>query len=162
MASDFRSHHFSSMEPEPSVVSREEIIDYLHNNGMDLGGFTVDEVASGQARCRWVYDDSRTRPGGYISGPTMMTLVDLAAWVAVFTQAGIVPMALTWELHITFMRPAIGTDLVADATLLRFGRLSHIDVLVYHLGYRDEAAAHATCTYAVPLGSRSTDKESGD
>ncbi len=135
---------------EPSAVTVEEIESYLATCGMEVSSFGVETVEANRALCRWRYDESRTRPGGYISGPTIMGLVDLTAWVAVFTRAGITPMAVTWDLSITFMRPAKDRDLLADATVLRFGRMSLIDVLVFHPDARDEPCAKSTCTYAVP------------
>ena len=59
-------------------------------------------------------------------------------------------MAVTWELKINFLRPATGGDLIADATLHRFGRLSHASVALYVDGEPDALVAHASCTYAVP------------
>jgi acyl-coenzyme A thioesterase PaaI-like protein len=60
-------------------------------------------------------------------------------------------MAVTWELKINFLRPAIGTDLVADASMRKFGRLSFIDVSVHSAGDPARLVAHATVTYVVPL-----------
>lgn len=134
----------------PSVVTVEAINQFLAECGLDLGGSRVEEVSADFARCRWIYDESGTRPGGSISGPTIMRLCDLAAWIAVFTRAGIVPMAVTWDLHTSFLRPAIGRDLVADARQLKFGRLAYSEVSVFHPDEPERPVAHATVTYAVP------------
>lgn len=132
-------------------VDVEEVNAYLLNDsGMNLGHTRVEMLEPDFARCRYSYDVADTRPGGYISGPTIMKLIDLAAWVAVFTRAGIVPMAVTWDLHVSFLRPAIGQDLVADAKLLKFGRLSYASVDVFHESDRERPVAHATVTYVVP------------
>lgn len=135
---------------EPSVVSIAEVEAYLATVDMRDVDIEIDHLAANFARVRRVYDDTITRPGGYISGPTMMTLVDLAVWVAVFTRAGISPMAVTWELKINFLRPAIGKDLVADAHLHKFGRLSYSSCDLYLAGEPERLVAHATATYAVP------------
>ena len=128
-----------------------EVNNYLANDsGMQLDSYTVDLLEPGFARCRYTYDVANTRPGGYISGPTIMALVDVSVWVAVFTRAGITPMAVTWDLHVSFLRPAIGRDLLADAKLLKFGRLSYATVDVYHPDDRDRPVAHSTVTYALP------------
>lgn len=127
---------------------------------MLVDSFTAVDLEPDFARCRYTYDPAHTRPGGYISGPTIMNLIDLSAWIAVFTRAGIVPMAVTWDLHVSFLRPAIGRDLIADAKLLKFGRLAYATVEVYHEDDKDRPVAHATVTYSVPqsddqLGSKS-------
>ena len=56
------------------------------------------------------------RPGGFISGPTQFALADAALWYVVFAAIGrIEPMALTSELSIRFLRPAVGDVLWARA-----------------------------------------------
>jgi len=128
-----------------------EVNNYLANDsGMQLSSYGVEHLEPGFARCRYSYDVANTRPGGYISGPTIMGLVDVSVWVAVFTRAGITPMAVTWDLHVSFLRPAIGRDLLADAKLLKFGRLSYATVVVYHPDDKERPVAHSTVTYALP------------
>lgn len=137
--------------PEPSVVTPPQVMAFLQQVGMaGIGKVVVEALHADFARVRWTYDPTATRPGGMISGPTMMTLADLTAWVVVFTRAGLTPMAVTWELKINFLRPAIGKDLIADATMHRFGRLSHASVALYLDGEPDTLVAHASVTYAVP------------
>ena len=62
------------------------------------------------------------RPGGYISGPTLFGLADLAFWFATFTVLGPAPMAVTSELSIAFLRPALGGDVLARAELMKVGK----------------------------------------
>lgn len=132
----------------PSVVSADEVNAYL----LDAmpGAPPVELLGENFARCRWIYDETGTRPGGYISGPVIMTLIDCAVWCAVFTRAGITPMAVTWELKVNFLRPALGGDLIAEATLHKFGRLSYASVAVHLDGDADRLVAHGAATYAVP------------
>jgi uncharacterized protein (TIGR00369 family) len=135
----------------------DEVNNYLSNeSGMQLESLSAEHLELGFARCRYSYDTANTRPGGYISGPTIMALVDVSVWVAVFTRAGITPMAVTWDLHVSFLRPAIGRDLLADAKLLKFGRLTYATVDVYHEDDKDRPVAHSTVTYALPPTETST------
>lgn len=85
-------------------------------------GMRCDDVGPGFAVTRWTYDPAALRPGGFISGPTQFALADVALWFLTFTVLGLAPMALTSELAITFLRPAVGGDLLARAELLRAGR----------------------------------------
>jgi len=133
-----------------SAVTAQEVTAYLASVDMRDVDVVIDEVRANFALVRRRYSDAYTRPGGYISGPTQMALVDLAVWVAVFTRAGISPMAVTWELKINFLRPAIGKDLLAAATLHKFGRLSYASVDLYLDGEPGRLVSHATATYAVP------------
>ncbi|MGB9316933.1 MAG: PaaI family thioesterase, partial [Pseudolabrys sp.] len=90
------------------------------------------------------------RPGGTISGPTMMELADFAMYVAVFSVAGPVPMAVTTNLNINFLRKPGRGDLVADAKLLKVGkRLVVGEVAIYSEG-EPEPVAHVTSTYSMP------------
>ena len=81
----------------------------------------------------------------------MFSVADLAGWVIVFANVGLEPMAVTWDLHITFLRPAIGGDIIATATTLKSGRkLVYADVTMHIDGQPEKPVAHATVTYALP------------
>lgn len=113
-------------------------------------GFRCEQVGAGFAVARWTYDARLDRPGRLISGPTQFTLCDTVLWHLSFTVVGLRAMAVTSDLHITFLRPATGGDLVARAELIRAGR-SRItgDVLVWVDGSPDRPVAHAVGSYAV-------------
>jgi len=100
------------------------------------------------------------RPGGTISGPTitisgptMMALADFAMYVAVLATIGPVPLALTINLNINFLRKAAPRDLVAEARLLKLGkRLAMGEVTICSDG-EAEPVAHVTSTYSIPPGN---------
>lgn len=112
---------------------------------------TVDDAAAGRARVRQAIGEEHLRPGGTVSGPAMMTLADAAAYAAILATIGIVPLAVTTNMSMTFMRrPRPDRALVAEATLLKVGkRLAVADVRVMSEG-EPEILAHATATYAIP------------
>ena len=81
----------------------------------------------------------------------MMALADVALYFALFTRTGIVPLALTNELKINFLRPAIGEDLLARARLLKLGRtVAYGDVDIFAVNDADRLIAHATTSYILP------------
>ncbi|MHB1534043.1 MAG: PaaI family thioesterase [Acidimicrobiales bacterium] len=94
------------------------------------------------------------RPGGTVSGPTMMGLADGAAWLATLSRIGPVPLTVTSSLTIHFLRkPPLDADLRADAELIRLGRrLSVTDVRISS-GDSRELVAQATVTYSIPVGA---------
>ena len=95
-------------------------------------------------------DDRHGRPGGTLSGPTMMMLADTSAWMAILAQIGPVLLAVTTSLHIDFLRKPDFTDLMARATVLKLGRkLAVVDVSLYSRGH-DELVAKAQVTYSIP------------
>ena len=53
-------------------------------------------------------------PGGTISGPTMMALADFAMYVGVLASIGPVPLAVTTNLNINFLRKPGARDLIAE------------------------------------------------
>ena len=85
-----------------------------------------------------------------MSGPTLMTLADLAAWMVIVGQIGPVALSVTTSLHIDFLRKPDLVDVVADATLLKLGqRLGVAEVALYSVG-SDAMVAKAQVTYSIP------------
>jgi uncharacterized protein (TIGR00369 family) len=110
----------------------------------------VVEAVPGRVRVIRPYDAGSLRPGGVISGPTMMALADMAAYALVLAHIGEVPMAVTTSLTMHFLRPARPGDLIAEATLLRLGRrIATCDIRLWTEG-PDKLAAQATVAYAIP------------
>jgi uncharacterized protein (TIGR00369 family) len=113
----------------------------------------IVELAPGRVRVVRSASQVSLRPGGVISGPTMMSLADMAVYALVLAHIGIVPMAVTTSLTMHFLRPARPGDLIADALLLRLGkRIATAEVRLWTEG-PDRIAAHATVAYAIPQDS---------
>lgn len=112
--------------------------------------FTIEGVRAGGAAVRCAYDERQLRPGGTLSGPTMMALADYAAYVAILAQIGPVALAVTTNLNISFLRKPAPGDLVADCELLKLGkRLAVADVRLHTAG-DERLVAHAQVTYSIP------------
>jgi uncharacterized protein (TIGR00369 family) len=110
----------------------------------------VTVMESGRAVIRLQADETHLRPGGYISGPTQMSLADSAAYMAVMTLTGLEPMTVTSQLSINFLRPCIGAAVVAEGRILKMGQaLAVIEVDIRAEG-ADKPASHAIVTYALP------------
>jgi uncharacterized protein (TIGR00369 family) len=94
------------------------------------------------------------RPGGTVSGPVMMTLADVALYIAILARIGIVPLAVTTNLSINFLRkPRADRRVVARCRLMKLGRTLAVgEVWIFSEG-EDEPVAHATGTYAIPRAS---------
>jgi uncharacterized protein (TIGR00369 family) len=116
-------------------------------------GLSIERVDYGDIRVRRDFHEHHLRPGGTVSGPTMMELADFAMYVAVFSAIGRQPLAVTTNLNINFLRKPGPSDLIADARLLKVGkRLAVGEVTIYSEG-SDEPVAHVTSTYSIPNGS---------
>ena len=87
-------------------------------------------------------------PGGLISGPTLMSLADMAAYALVMAHVGVELMAVTSSLTINFLRGAKPGEIVAEGELLSLGRrLAVCDVRIWTES-PERPAAQATVTYA--------------
>ena len=112
--------------------------------------FVIEEVRPMYARVRMLYNEFRLRPGGTISGPSLMSLADTGLWVALLAMIGREPLSVTSHLDIDFLRKAGPVDVVAETTLHKIGkRLAVGDVLMYSAG-EHAPCARASVTYAIP------------
>jgi uncharacterized protein (TIGR00369 family) len=105
--------------PTPTAINEFFAREFAHAYA---DGHRCLESGPGYIVSRWSYDPRTLRPGGFISGPTQFALADTALWFLTFTVLGLAPMAVTSEIAITFLRPAVGADLLARADLLRAGK----------------------------------------
>lgn len=114
------------------------------------GTFRVERQGDRSLRLRQRIDEQHLRPGGTVSGPTLMALADTATYLALLAQLGPLPFAVTTSLTIHFLRRPQRRDLVADAALLKLGkRLAVAEVRLFSDG-EDEPVAQATVSYALP------------
>jgi uncharacterized protein (TIGR00369 family) len=119
-------------------------------------GLAIEAVWERGCRVRQAFRQRSVRPGGTISGPTMMALADFAMYVAVLAAIGPVPLAVTINLNINFLRKAAPRDLLAEARLLKLGkRLAIGEVTICSQG-ETEPVAHVTSTYSIPPGDNGT------
>lgn len=129
----------------------DEVFPEIHHDARTL---TVEAVGHGTARVRQAYHAKHLRPGGTMSGPSMMTLADFALYVAVLSVVGRQPLAVTTNLSINFLRKPDKADLIAEVKLLKAGkRLCVGEVTIFSEGAA-EPVAHVTGTYSVPPASR--------
>jgi uncharacterized protein (TIGR00369 family) len=114
------------------------------------GSLKILEVRHGGARVRQTFKERALRPGGTISGPAIMALADVTIYIAILASVGWVPLAVTTNLNINFLRkPALGA-LIAECRLLKLGQhLAVGDIAVRSEGQED-LVAHATSTYSLP------------
>lgn len=110
----------------------------------------VESVGHLTARMRLPVGDEHLRPGGTVSGPTMMALADSCMYVAILGQIGPVALAVTTNLNINFLRRPEPRDMIAETRLLKLGkRLAVGEVALYSEG-EEEPVAHVTATYSIP------------
>ncbi|MBN7771645.1 PaaI family thioesterase [Marinobacter daepoensis] len=111
----------------------------------------LEALGEGWAEMTLAVEDDHLRPGGTVSGPAMMALADVTMYAALLSRIGLVPLAVTTNLNINFLRkPVAHAPIRARATLLKVGRTMGVgEVFVYSDGMEDPVA-HSTMTYSIP------------
>ena len=132
-------------------MSADEINTFLAHGCPDRDGGAVVEHADGTtARCRIPYHERQLRPGGTLSGPTMMALADTVVYALIFSAIGFEPLSVTTNLSINFLRKPKPADLIAEARTLKRGKALFVaDVIIRSDGETDPCA-HAVVTYSIP------------
>jgi uncharacterized protein (TIGR00369 family) len=119
----------------------------------DRNGLVILEVWHGGARLRKDVRGGALRPGGTVSGPVLMALADVSIYIAILAAIGWVPLAVTTNLSINFLkRPAPG-PLIAEAKLLKLGKRLAVGEIAIRREGDDDLVAHATATYSIPPGA---------
>lgn len=114
-------------------------------------GYAIERVWRGGCRLRRHFHPKSLRPGGTVSGPIIMALADVAMYVAVLSAIGWVPLAVTTNLSINFLRKPAPRDLLAEARLLKLGKRLAVGEVGIRSDGGDELVAHVTSTYSIPI-----------
>jgi uncharacterized protein (TIGR00369 family) len=138
-----------SLERAP-VLGKEQIAAFMASD-FPQSKCIVEEVGSGSSILRYKTGFEALRPGGTISGPVLMTVADAALYVAILATIGMVPLAVTTNLNINFLRkPVADRDILGHCQLIKVGKTLAIgEVSIYSDGM-DAMVAHAVGTYSIP------------
>lgn len=131
-------------------MNADEFNTYLAEVFPDGRVSTIEYADGKTARTRSVYDQRQLRPGGTISGPTMMALADTAVYALVLSAIGKVPLAVTTNLSINFLRKPLPGDLIAEARMLKLGKALAVGDVIIRSDGGDDVVAHAVVTYSIP------------
>ena len=120
-------------------------------SGLPLAAlFNIDviEASPNRGAVRLRAGQHATRPGGSIAGPVQFALADLAAYALILADRRDIH-AVTVDLTINFLRPAMHLPLVAVAEPLRAGRRLYTAQIRISEETSDRLIAHATTNYAM-------------
>ena len=114
--------------------------------------FVIESVGQQSATLRKKIDHQHLRPGGTVSGPTLMAMADAALYAAILGEIEFNASIATVNLNINFLRrPSADCDIIAKAKLIRMGKsLAVGEVAMYSEGV-DEPVAHAVGTFSIPM-----------
>lgn len=113
--------------------------------------FLLESFDEGSVTIRRKIGTDDLRPGGTVSGPTMMGLADCAIYIAILREIGLVALAVTTSLNINFLRkPVADKDIIGVCKILKLGKsLAVGEVAIYSEG-DDQPIAHSVGTYSIP------------
>jgi uncharacterized protein (TIGR00369 family) len=134
-----------------SVADLETFLQLEFPQAFSGGDISIESADGASCLLRQRYSDRMLRPGGTVSGPTLMSLADFAMYVVLLSAIGPIGLAVTTNLNINFLRKGqSGRDVLAAARLLKLGkRLAVGEVAIFSAG-EPEMVAHATGTYSIP------------
>jgi acyl-coenzyme A thioesterase PaaI-like protein len=132
------------------MVTKERIAAFLQSE-FPQTKCTVEEVGEQCATVRHVIGFEELRPGGTVSGPVLMAVADVALYVAILGEIGLIPLAVTTSLTINFLsKPSSKADIIGECRLIKAGRSLIVgEVTLYSEGFA-KPVAHVVGTYSVP------------
>lgn len=116
-----------------------------------VGDYAIEEMWCGGCRVRRRHHERSLRPGGTVSGPVMMALADFTMYLAVLSAIGWVPLAVTTNLSINFLKKPGARDLLAEAQLFKLGKRLAVGEVALRSDGDDDLVAHVTSTYSIPV-----------
>ncbi len=134
------------------IMTPQMLEDFIKSDFPEVAhiGYQVTDLTDRTIKVEIQTSDKDLRPGGTVSGPTMMSLVDLTMYLLLLAQIGPVALAVTTNLNINFLRKPEPGRIRGEGRLLKLGKmLATGEVSIYSEGL-DDPVAHATVTYAIP------------
>ena len=132
-------------------VTAQQVQDLLRAYELDHDGHvSIEALGAKSARARFRVGKKHLRPGDTVSGPTLMALADVAMYAALLGEIGLVPLAVTTNLNINFLRKPAQRDVIGEAKLLKVGKRLAVGEVTLFSEDDPEPVAHVTCTYSIP------------
>ncbi len=87
-------------------------------------GFSVRSCSDGECVLSAAFAPAMERPGGIVSGMTLMGAADVAMWLAIMTKRGTDEHWVTSDMKTAFLRSGRKEDFVCTARVLKIGSRS--------------------------------------
>jgi uncharacterized protein (TIGR00369 family) len=134
-----------------SVAELDEFLRVEFPQVFGSGDTSIESADGETCLIRQRYSGRMLRPGGTISGPTLMALADCAMYVVLLSAIGPVGLAVTTNLNINFLRKGSpGQDVLAAARILKLGKRLAVGEVNLLSGTSPDPIAHVTATYSIP------------
>lgn len=117
----------------------------------------LDRVTACGVDVRLRVSERHLRPGGTVSGPSLFMLADAGFYLALLSRIGRVPLAVTTNASVDFMRkPVADRDVLGAAELFKLGRRLAVGQVLMRSEGTDDIVCRASLTYAIPGDSGAT------
>ncbi len=134
-----------------SVAELEQFLRDEFPQSFSNGNIRVERADGETCLLRERFGEHMLRPGGTVSGPTLMALADCAMYVVLLSAIGPVGLAVTTNLNINFLRKGrAGQDVFAEAKILKLGKRLAVGEVTLLSGDSPDPIAHVTATYSIP------------
>ena len=134
-----------------SVAELEQFLRVEFPQQFGNGDIVIESADGETCLLRQHYDETMLRPGGTVSGPTLMALADCAMCAVLLSAIGPVGPAVTTNFSINFLRRGeAGQDVLAAARIMKLGRQLAVGEVTLRLGASADPIAHVTATYSIP------------
>jgi hypothetical protein len=87
-----------------SVAGLEKFLHEEFPQAFSNGDIAIESADGETCLLRQRYNERMLRPGGTVSGPTLMAMADFAMYVVLLSAVGPVGLAVTTNLNINFLR----------------------------------------------------------
>ena len=116
---------------------------------------TIETVGDRGATIKHQVGIDELRPGGTVSGPVLMAVADVALYVAILGEIGIVPLTVTTSLTINFLRkPSATAPIIGICKLMKLGKALAVGEVGLFSEGDEQPVAHVVGTYSIPPGAR--------
>lgn len=134
------------------VMDKGALTDFMARDFAQVADvLSVEGVSEAGVTLRFTPNDAHLRPGGTVSGPSIFMLADVAAYVAILSRIGEVPLAVTTNASLDFMRkPAAGVPLLGEAQVMKLGRVLAVTRVEVRNPDDPRVLAQAQFTYSIP------------
>ena len=129
----------------PTVAELDQVL--AVTRFLEPYGFRVESAGAGECKLLVPFRSSLERPGGIVSGMTLMGAADVAMWLAIMTLRGVDERWVTSDMKTAFLKSARSEDISCSARVLKSGRRTMYGTAEC----RSESAgliAHHVLTYA--------------
>ena len=122
---------------------KEIIFPFLEHTGAELKNFS-----KGKAEVELHVEPYHLQHKGFVHGGVISTLMDNTGWYAAVLGLEDNYTAVTMEIKINYLKPALGKYLLASAEIKRQGRTTSFVTIELH-DEQKSLIAYATGTYAI-------------